>query len=118
MGRGKVKPFAVFAFRFETVVPICFDANWIIGADFVHFAGWFRKLDGEFVLASARRVASTDFVVSAGLYQIDEVKISHASFISVRMLVSVNDIRAQLKNILETLVGSTVLCDFQYALFL
>ena len=56
----RFKPFAILTLRFKPVVPVCFNANRIIRTDFVHLVGSFGKLDGKFVFASSRRVASAD----------------------------------------------------------
>ena len=114
--RAEIKPFAVFAFRLKPVVPICFDANWIVGADFVHLVGSLRKLDGQFVLAPAGGVASADFVVAAGSHEVDEANLFRIRFLFRRMLLSIIYIWAQIKNVLEVFMGSTIFRDFQHPL--
>ena len=51
--RGEIKPFTILALLLKSVMPICFDPNWIVRTDFVHFIGSFGKLDSKFVFTSA-----------------------------------------------------------------
>jgi hypothetical protein len=44
ISRTEIKPFSVFPFHLESLVPVCLDSGRIIGTDYVNRCRFFRKL--------------------------------------------------------------------------
>src|SRR5579859_2373707 len=72
--RVKIKPFTVPTLRLKPAVPVGFDAYRVICANDVDCLQFFRKLNRNLVLSSARCVASSKLVEFPRLHQIDVAK--------------------------------------------
>src|SRR6266498_1201592 len=61
----KIEPFSSFPdpLRLKTIVPIRFDADWIVGADHMHIIRGFGELDLEFAFTPTCSVAPAYLVV-------------------------------------------------------